>query len=72
MDWLREKSQEPWLRYGDLQGSDVWNSPDDRKDYDNGNVPRSLYSDDFFHLNGWGYLVLAQMMTARVSYLGWV
>ncbi len=71
MDWLREKSQESWLRYGDLQGSDVWNSPDDRKDYEDGNVPRSLYADDFFHLNGWGYLVLAQMMAARVSYLGW-
>ncbi|MBM7050952.1 MULTISPECIES: hypothetical protein [unclassified Rothia (in: high G+C Gram-positive bacteria)] len=72
MGWLRIRSQEPWLRYGDLAGSDVWKSDDDRKDFDAGNAPRSLYADDYFHLNGWGYLVISHMISAQLTRLGWV
>lgn len=72
MYWLREVSQQSWLRYGDLAGSGVWNSEEDRKDYDEGKVPRSLYASDGLHLNGWGYIVLARAIENKVRELGWV
>lgn len=71
MGWLRDKTQEPWLRYGSLSTSGVWNSPDDQKDYETGNVPRSLYAKDFFHLNGWGYVVVGHMIAQKIQQLGW-
>lgn len=70
--WLRERSQEGWLRYGDLAGSGVWNSDEDQKDYEEGLIPRSLYATDGLHLNGWGYLVLARALEAKAYELGWV
>lgn len=70
--WLREVSQQSWLRYGDLAGSGVWNSDDDRKDYDEGKIPRSFYASDGLHLNGWGYIVVARAIEERVRAIGWV
>lgn len=69
--YLRETTQESWLRYGALASSGVWSSDADRKAYEKGEVPPSLYSSDGLHLNGWGYVALAQMIYYRVTDLGW-
>lgn len=69
--WLRERSQESWLRYGALAGSGVWSSDEDRTAYDEGKLPPSLFASDGFHLNAWGYVTLAQMIHAKVKELGW-
>lgn len=69
--FLREKTQESWLRYGALSGSGVWSSDEDRKAYEAGQVPPSLYSSDGLHLNGWGYVALSQMIYYKVTNLGW-
>ena len=69
--YLRETTQESWLRYGALSGSGVWSSDEDRKAYEAGQVPPSLYSSDGLHLNGWGYVALSQMVYYKVTELGW-
>lgn len=69
--YLRETTQESWLRYGALAGSGVWSSDEDRKAYDAGQIPPSLYSSDGLHLNGWGYAALSQMIYYKVTELGW-
>ncbi|WP_237204495.1 hypothetical protein [Rothia nasimurium] len=69
--YLRETTQESWLRYGALAGSGVWSSDDDRKAYDEGKIPATLYAADGFHLNGWGYVALSQMIYYKVTELGW-
>ncbi|MFW0184552.1 hypothetical protein ACN083_03480 [Rothia sp. CCM 9418] len=70
-EYLREVTQQPWLRYGDLNGSGVWNSKEDADDYQQGRLPRSLYATDGIHLNGWGYLALARQIQAVVTELKW-
>lgn len=72
MGWMRDVSQQSWLRYGDLAGSGIWNSKEDQKDYEEGKVPRTLYASDKIHLNGWGYMVMARAIEAKVRELGWV
>lgn len=69
--YLRETTQESWLRYGALAGSGVWSSDTDRDAYDEGKIPPSLYSSDGLHLNGWGYIALSQMIYYKVTELGW-
>lgn len=69
--FLRETTQESWLRYGALSGSGVWSSDTDRKAYHEGKIPPSLFSADGLHLNGWGYIALAQMLYYKVTGLGW-
>ncbi|WP_326503245.1 hypothetical protein [Rothia nasimurium] len=69
--YLRDTTQESWLRYGALSGSGVWSSDKDRKAYEAGQIPPSLYSSDGLHLNGWGYIALSQMVYYKVTELGW-
>ncbi|WP_237233368.1 hypothetical protein [Rothia nasisuis] len=69
--YLRETTQQSWLRYGALSGSGVWSSDADRKAYDEGKVPPSLFSSDGLHLNGWGYIALSQMIYYKITELGW-
>ncbi|MFW0112493.1 hypothetical protein [Rothia sp. P5766] len=69
--FLRETTQESWLRYGALAGSGVWSSDKDRAAYKEGKIPPSFYATDGFHLNGWGYVAIAQQIYYRVTQLGW-
>lgn len=69
--FLRDYTQESWLRYGVLAGSGVWSSDEDTKAYEEGKLPPSLYSSDGLHLNGWGYIALAQQTYYRLISLGW-
>lgn len=69
--FLRETTQENWLRYGALAGSGVWSSDKDRAAYNEGKIPPSFYATDGFHLNGWGYVAIAQQIYYRVTHLGW-
>lgn len=69
--YLREVTREEWLRYGALNGSNVWSSDTDQKAYDEGKIPPSLYASDGFHLNGWGYIALSHMIASKVKELGW-
>lgn len=69
--FLRDYTQESWLRYGALSGSGVWSSDEDREAYDQGKIPPSLYASDGLHLNGWGYVALAQLLYYRLTGLGW-
>lgn len=69
--FLRETTQENWLRYGALAGSGAWSSDKDRKAYDEGKIPPTFYATDGFHLNGWGYIAIAQQIYYRVTNLGW-
>lgn len=69
--FLRETTQENWLRYGALAGSGVWSSDQDRAAYKDGKIPPTFYATDGFHLNGWGYVALAQQIYYRVTNLGW-
>lgn len=69
--FMRETTQEAWLRYGALSGSGVWASDEDRAAYDEGKIPPSFYAADGFHLNGWGYVALAQQLYYRTTHLGW-
>lgn len=69
--FLRETTQESWLRYGALAGSGVWSSDKDRAAYNEGKIPPSFYATDGFHLNGWGYVAIAQQIYYRVIHLGW-
>ncbi|MDO4898571.1 MAG: hypothetical protein Q3965_04600 [Rothia sp. (in: high G+C Gram-positive bacteria)] len=69
--YLRETTQENWLRYGALAGSGVWASDTDQKARAEGKIPPSLFSSDGLHLNGWGYTALAQMVYYKLTELGW-
>lgn len=69
--YLRETTKESWLRYGALSGSGVWASDADHKAYAEGKIPPSLFSSDGLHLNGWGYIALAQMFYYKLTGLEW-
>ena len=69
--WIFEASQDPAYRYGEIADAKVWEKKSDRKAETEKRIPRSLYSSDGLHLNGWGYILMARMLQAKITELGW-
>lgn len=70
-EWIRENSRQSWLSEHDLAGSSLWQRSTDQKDFDLSKIPGSLYANDGFHLNGWGYLALGRMIEQKITDLAW-